>query len=293
MIRYWIKDPFWGAINYIIHYSLRYLPISTNAKAGQFLGSILAKYRFPIKNKRVKKNISILYPQLTEVETNILSDKSWQHIGQLMCEYSILDKIYTQKKVSILNDEYLKVFTHQKQAVILVFAHTGNWELIGTFANKYKINILGLYKPAKNRFSRKISEMARQRMAKNITLLEAKPQSTRIICNHLKNHGTLFMALDEAKKGQVLSPSFGRNIEHKGTNIDYAIRLAQQYDAYILPMWPKREDNLTYTLTLSKPFKVKKGIEAQKNALLKINKMLERWITLHLDQWYILHKLRL
>jgi len=292
-IRYWLKDPFWGGLDYLTHFSLRYLPISAGARIGKFLGPLAAKYRFQRQDQRVKKNISILQPHLNTKEQTKIANKRWQNIAQSMCEYSVLDKIYNQNKITIYNENFLQPFIDKKQAVIFVFAHTGNWEIFGNYVNKYNFDLLGLYKPVRNRFARKLAEISRQRMGGNINLLDTNATSMRTVCKHLNNNGALWLAIDEYKNRQVLSPSFGRNIEQKNTNLAYAIRLAQRYDAYILPIWFKRENNSSFNISFSEAFKIEKGEKAQQAAQLRIDNMLEEWIIKNLEQWYMLHELRL
>ncbi len=292
-IRYWVKDPFWGSLDYLTHYGLRYMPISLNAKVGQCLGYLAGKYRFKAVDERVKQNLAILRPDLDEAERDKIQVKMWQSIGQSMCEYSLLDKIYAQKRITMLHKEYLQPFIDEKQAVVFVFAHTGNWELCGNYVIDFGFDVMGLYKPVRNRFARKIADIARARMGGVIKLLEANSKSMRAMCKHLANDGAVWIAIDEYKLGQVHGPRLGRDIKSQDTNMAYAVRLAQRYNASIVPIWVTREEDLSFRIDFSKPFKVSKGDEAMDNAISTIDQLLENWVIKHLEQWYMLHELRL
>ncbi len=292
-IRYWLKDPFWGSLDYLTHYGLRYLSIENNAKVGRFLGPLSAKYRFKVADARVKHNLSVLKPELSAQAREKIRLKSWQNIAQSMCEYSLLDKISNDTQVKIENKHYVDTAAKANQPVIFVSAHTGNWELRTAELIDLGFNPLCLYKPVRNRFALKIVIRARTRMLAAKHFLGSSPSAMRTMCEHLNNGDALWVAIDEYKKGQVLSPSLGRNLETSATNASYVVRLAQRYNAIIIPIWTKREQDLSFRIKVSKPFSVAKSKQAKADALIKLDTLLEEWVMDNLEQWYMLHELRL
>jgi Kdo2-lipid IVA lauroyltransferase/acyltransferase len=293
-IRYWVFDPFWGSLNYITHYALRYVPIEVNAKIGAFLGELAGKYRFRIQNARTKRNLKILRPELNEFERDAIAVKMWRNIGQSMTEYSILDKLYAVRKVTLENNHYLQPFIDNKQPVIFIFAHTGNWEVCGNYVIDYGFDVLGLYKPVRSRFSRRIADNARVRLGGVIKLLDTNsPNAMRLVCKHLANKGALWIAIDELKNSQICSPRFGRDLSLHNTNAAYAVRLAQRYAATLIPVWNKRNPDLTFSVTIGEPFTVANDELAANEALSKLDRLLEEWIRANLEQWYMLHQIKM
>lgn len=292
-LRYWLSDPFWGSLDYFSHYTLRYLPISINAKVGAFLGPLAAKFRFKFPNERARNNLAILRPELTAPEREKLLVNMWQNIGQSMAEYSLLDKLYAKNRVSIRNSEYLQPFIEQKQAVIFAFAHTGNWEICGNYVIDYGFDVMGLYKPVRNRFACRIADAARERMGGVIKLIESGSSSMRQICKHLADNGALWIAIDEVKNYQVNVPSFGRKPQTEHSNLSFAVRLSQRYHATIIPVWPRRETNSHFTITLGEPFTVASGEAAFNDAFTRLDQQLEIWLKANVEQWYMLHSFRL
>lgn len=296
IIRYWLKDPFWGGLDYIAHYALRYVPIKLNALIGRFLGETAGKYRFKDINARVKSNLEILCPDLTTSERDAIAVNVWRNIGQSMTEYSMLDKLYTKGRVTLENKHYLLPFFEVKKAVIFVFAHTGNWEVCGNYILDYNYHseVVGLYKPVRNRFARRIADAARARLGGVIKLLDTNaPNTMHLVCKHLANKGVLWIAIDEAKNSQVWSPRFGRPSPKQYTNLAYAVRLAQRYDASLIPVWNKRNPDMTFSVIIGEPFTVANDDIAASEALSKLDNMLEEWIRANLEQWYMLLDLRL
>jgi KDO2-lipid IV(A) lauroyltransferase len=217
----------------------------------------------------------------------------WHNIGQAMAEYSLLDKLYAKKRVTLENFSYLQAFVETRQPVIFIFAHTGNWEICGNYVLDYGFAVMGLYKPVRNRFSSRIADLARARMGGVIKLVDAnQPNAMRLICKHLAHQGALWIAIDEYKNAQVHGPRFGRPIT-QDTNAAFAVRLAQRYQATLIPVWNRRTASARFTVTIGEPFQVAQGEVAATEALLKIDQLLDAWVIANLDQWYMLHELRL
>lgn len=293
-IRYWLKDPFWGSLDYVAHYALRYVPIGLNAKIGATLGALAGQYRFTKDHARVLKNLEMLRPDLNTNERLNIALAMWRNIGQAMAEYSVMDKLYKAKRVTLENEPYLQPFIKSKQPIIFVFAHTGNWEVCGNYVIDYGFDVMGLYKPVRSRFSRRIADKARERMGGVIKLIDTNaPNAMRLVCKHLAANGALWIAIDEAKNAQVNSPRFGRDLPLDDTNAAYAIRLARRYGATIIPVWNQRNPDVTFTVTIGEPFKVADNDASTQEALIKLDALLETWLKAHLEQWYMLHELRL
>ncbi|MGZ8136140.1 MAG: lysophospholipid acyltransferase family protein [Methylococcaceae bacterium] len=293
-LRYWLQDPFWGGLDYLTHYALRYAPISFNAKAGAVLGELAGTYRFKAENGRIQRNLAVLRPDLSESGRRRLATSVWRNIGQAMTEYSLLDKLFAKNRVVLENGDYLKPFIENRQPAIFVFAHTGNWEICGNYVINYGFDVMGLYKPVRNRFSRHIADISRARMGGVINLIDANDsRAMRLICKHLANKGALWIAIDEHKNGQVHGPRFGRPLQTQDSNAAFAVRLAQRYQAAIIPVLNRRNEGSQFTVTIGQPFTVAKDDAAADAALLKLDQLLEEWVMANLDQWYMLHSLRL
>lgn len=287
--RYWLSDPFWGALDYICHYSLRVIPIAANAAIGRFLGPLAAKYRFTKEHQRAEHNLAQLRPELSQAERSEMLTQMWQHIGCHMAEYSLLDKLFAAKRVTIINEQVLTPFIEQKQAMIFVFAHTGNWELCGNYVIGYGFDVMGLYHPVRNRFARRIADSARERMGGVIKLIPSGPEAMRKMCKQLAGQGALWLAIDEVKKQQLKVPAFGRAPALHSSNLSFALRLAQRYQATIIPIWPLREPGSRFTITLGQPIKLPPGDEAFQQGFHVLEQQLEKWLKAHTEQWYMLH----
>jgi KDO2-lipid IV(A) lauroyltransferase len=292
-VRYWLQDPFWGSLDYIAHYALRYVSISLNAQIGGFLGEIAGKYRFKTANARVKRNLTLLRPELSTAERDAIATKMWRNIGQSMSEYSVLDKISDSGGVTMVNYAYAEQAAQSSQPVIFASAHTGNWEIRADSLIESGLKPLFLFQPVRNRFARRIAIKARTRLMTEHNLLEASPKAMRVMCEHLAKGHALWLPLDEFKNAQVQAPRFGRTLNLRSTNMDYVVRLAQRYQATIIPVWSKRHDDSHFSITMGEPISVEQGEQAVQETIERLDILLEQWIMANLNQWYMLHELRL
>lgn len=299
-IRYWLSDPVWGLLSFIGHFSLRYVPMRINAWIGRQLGVLAGKIRFKVKSDRARHNLTLLKPHLKDQELDHLIKRMWQNIGQTMCEYSILDKLWAKGRLDVHNDQGIHDCLQRKQAIIFTAAHLGNWEAQASYASDNNLPLLVMYKPVRNRFSRKISEIARKRM--NIKMEPTDKYATRKMCKHLAQGKALWLPIDDFKDNQVHTPRFGRKLSLEKTNAAYIVRLAKRYNAAIILVRTKRMDHSEKSLlplpslkvVFSDPLQIEdKSDEGVYQFLKQLDKEIESWVLEDPEQWFMLHELRL
>jgi len=287
-IRYWLQDPFWGALDFFCHYLFRLLPLGVPAKIGAFLGPIAASLRFQKADKRADNNLKQLKPELSDQDREQLRHEMWRNVGRTMSEYSIADLLWKNGRVTVENSDYILKSREQGRPIIFVTAHLGNWEVISGYCIDNKLSILSLYQPERNRFVAKIAEISRQRIGTQT--VAAGGNALRQMCRHLAGGGALWLAIDEYKNGQVWGPLLGREISSRASNAAYAVRLAQRFNAVIIPYRTERKPFSHFKVTFYEPLTV--GNNAG-DALKKLDRLIESWVLAHPEQWYMLHELRL
>lgn len=297
-IRYWLNDPLWGLLSFITHFSLRYVPLRINAFIGRKLGVLAGKTRFKVKSDRARHNLSLLKPNLNDKELDSLIKRMWQNIGQTMCEYSILDKLWAKGRLDVRNDQGIHECLKRKQAIIFTAAHLGNWEAQASYASDNNLPLLVMYKPVRNRFSRIISAIARARM--KIQTEPTDKYATRKMCKHLAKKGALWLPIDDFKNNQVHTPRFGRELRLEETNAAYIVRLAKRYNAAIILVRTKRINDTSWLplpslkVIFSDPLQINDKSDAGVYQFLKkLDKKIESWVLEDPEQWFMLHELRL
>jgi KDO2-lipid IV(A) lauroyltransferase len=287
-IRYWLQDPFWGGLDYGCHYLFRLLPLNVPAKIGAFLGPLAAHSRFKTAHSRAATNLQILRPDLSESQQKILLHKMWQNIGQTLSEYSIADLLWQAGRIAVKDDHFIKEAQQQDLPIIFVTVHLTNWEIISSYCIDNAISLLSLYQPEKNRFVTQLAENSRRK--RGTKTVAAGSNALREMCKHLQNGGALWFAIDEYKNGQVLGPQLGRKTEINATNAAYAVRLAQRFNAVIIPYQTERHANSHFTVTFSQSLRVHNN---SAEVLSQLDELMASWILKRPEDWYMLHVLRL
>lgn len=290
-IRYWVFDPLFGISGFFIHYVLRWIPMRMNSAIGAWLGPLAFKTYLKPKAERARRNITMLYPKLSPAEVDDLLHKMWINIGQTMCEYSILDKLWDKGRVQI-DDSAITDYLATGKPMIFTGVHLGNWEAQASYIHARKIPLMAMYKPVRNRFMRKVSSIARSRM--DILTVPTDAHAMKKMYAHLAHNGAVWLPIDDFKNNQVHTPRFGRPIATKGTNAAHIVRLAQRFNAAIIPVHIIRqaEPKPSFKVIMYSPIIISSDQDTTK-ILDYLDKLMESWIRNKPEQWFMLHELRL
>ena len=136
---------------------------------------LLIYFILPQRKKVAKINLSIAFPNKTSIEINNIIKKNYQHYMILFIDF------LRQKKINI-NDIYLDVNTKKilsnKQGLIFMTAHIGNWEMLLPILSKHK-KTTAIVKTQRNLGGDKfVSEL---RTFNNITLLPMNSSKRKMI----------------------------------------------------------------------------------------------------------------
>ena len=90
------------------------------------------------RRKIVKSNIDHAFPEKTEKERRKILKAFYLHFGQIITETiwfggSSAKRIARSKIVTVKNPEELERLNSRKEGTIVLFAHCGNWEVLGGF----------------------------------------------------------------------------------------------------------------------------------------------------------------
>ena len=290
-INYWIKDPFQGGIDYITHYGLRCLPVEMVSSTGKHLGILAGRYRFPEINQHIIHNLKTINPGLADHELPVLANHMWGNIGMTLAEMSIADRI-DEYRVEVINKEYLTDNSRPGTPIIFLFAHLGNWEILTKSARNLGYELHVVYEWLDNRFQRNIAYNARVRL--DYKQIPPTYGGVRKLYKILENGDNICLAIDEFKDNIVLSPAFGRKITWH-TNIEFAVRLAKKFQAMIIPAYCLRKEGVNFSIHLNPPVlpdRYNAGDDKDKEIISCINELYETCIRQHIDQWYMLHRIR-
>ena len=267
----------------------RLLPLDVASGFGAFLARIIA-LRFPRTTAATRGTLRSINPAYSEQELDGLLSRMWQSIGRVWAESLIVDRL-VKHRLNINGMEHLISAKNSNRPIIVLFIHTGNWELITPVL---VANNLLPHAPVEVQRRKLFDDLVtKKRKAYGLVVIPPTLAGTRKIFQCLERGHTLCLAIDEYKDDKVLGPLFGRKLPGPN-NLEFALRLAKKFTAIMLPMHVSRPSGVNFELHISPPIPSDALVsnEGLKRVKLDLENWSERMIRAHIDQWYMLHRLR-
>lgn len=279
---YWLRDPFWGAVNHVTYRALRLLPARAVSAIGKQLGLAAGRYRLPEVTARAERNLARIRPDLAPAARAEAVAGMWEHVGRTIAEIAVIERVWANSRIRVQNVAALRAALQLRRPVVLAFAHLGNWELLAAVAQQHGAKLNVVFELLRNRFERSLAERSRRRLG--YRLISPDRRGVREILAALHRGEALGLALDEFRDGNVLAPAFGRPLPAR-CNIRYAAKLAREFDAPVLAGYCLRTAPLEFTVVCHGPLERPEPGD--------LNALCESWIREHPEQWYMLHRLTL
>lgn len=274
--------------NVFIYNLWQALPLDMASGIGSFLVRIISR-KYHRTTAATRRALHRIDPGLSAHELDHILFNMWQNIGRVWAESLIIRRL-AQQRLKINGIEHIRNAMAAGRPIIVPFLHIGNWELIThvLVANGMTLNSIGEIQ------KRRIFDymLNQARAANRLTVIRPDFEGTRQIYQCLQRGETLGIGIDEYKNGRVWGPRFGRNLSGS-SNLDNMLRLAKKFNALLLPMYVSRHGGVNFTLHIHPPITSE---NTQVNNLDQLRQELEEWsekiVREHLDQWYMLHRLR-
>ena len=124
---------------YVLFGALSLLPLSCARAIGSGLGILYYK----LASKRVKivrTNLKLCFPELNDVDRELVVRRSFAHIGMWIFESGAIWLWSTKRILELVEVDNQEVFENalrQGHGVVLAFPHLGNWEILGPYATRH------------------------------------------------------------------------------------------------------------------------------------------------------------
>ena len=117
---------------------------------------IILYYIIGYRRKVVEKNISLSFPDKSNVEKNQIIKKFYRHLADLVVEsikvFTISEK-EVQRRMVIKNPEFIQPYFDKGKSLILAGGHNNNWELFAVAIDAaISHQAIGIYQPLRNSF---------------------------------------------------------------------------------------------------------------------------------------------
>ncbi|MEM8665452.1 MAG: lysophospholipid acyltransferase family protein [Pseudomonadota bacterium] len=295
-MRYHVHDRLLGSAKYAFNAVSRALPPAAGSGFGAHVLAPLAERanRKRPYYQRLLTNAERLRPDLvaTEADRRAFISRWYENTARAMSEFARVEALVEPPYTTTFGTEIARRTEATGRSTIMVSVHTGMWEMASRIGAIYWFNKgTGAWQPQKNRFDNRIVAATRRRM--KIKALPAGPQLGRQLFKVLAEGGqSLVMIIDEVADGGTLFPFFGREPPDR-SNFAFVLRLAQRTNAYVLPLIITRTAPVRFSYGFAEPLEVAPGRDGVREAALALNAIYEPHVIANLDQWYMLHALRL
>lgn len=223
-----------------------FLPLSW----AHYLGALIGKLMWYTDSARVSKiNLRLCYPELSEAEIEKLARESLIALGKTLAEMGMswmwpipkVQKLITQVEGMV----HLEKALEDKQGIILIAPHLGNWEVLNHFFRQY-LYMTVMYKPAKIPALDNFIFSTRKRV--DVGLVPADRSGVESLYKILNEKGVVAVLPDQEPglKSGVFAPFYGQDAL-TGKLIG---KLANDTSASLLCCYAKRLDDGSYGVVL-------------------------------------------
>ena len=266
-----------------------FLPLKFAYFIAEALGRI--SYYFVHGAREVlRENLRNAFGDWSERELSECVRCNFVQFGKFLADFFYTSKLDSQninRVVEIENKEYIDEAFAKRRGALALSAHLGNWELgaVTVALLGYKISVIAL-----SHEEEKVDAIfVKQRESKgvNVIPLGKAGRAMRALL-----HGEMVAILgdrDVTSQG-IKMPFFGKQaIFPRGMPV-----LAVRTGANILPCFMIRQRDNRHKLFFEKPFCAdlsKNTGETEREILVKWIKMLEKYIMLYPEQWFMYHRM--
>ena len=115
----------------------------------------LAIRRIPRYRKRVLNNLRLIYPEISEIETNKFLKDFSRNLGLTFTEFLFNQEFHENQEI-LLDDptqlDEICAALQKNQPIIITSGHFGPWEAVRALLKRKGIETGAIYRKSKNRF---------------------------------------------------------------------------------------------------------------------------------------------
>ncbi len=237
--------------------------------------------------KTSSANLSIAFPNLSEIQKNKIINNMWINYGKIFAEYMFIKKFRKSPKFSkqmiIENQSELEKIKSSNRPVIFISGHFNNFELMAMHLEKSGINLAAVYRPLNNSLLNPIMENIRKKyickkqIKKGIT-------GTKELLKEFKKGTSIALMIDQRVSEGIESDLFGK----KALTTTIPAQFIKKFDVAVVPVYIERLIDNKFKLKIFENIKFSKD-ESIDKITLKLNKILEKMIMANPDQWIWTH----
>ena len=277
--RYW---PSWLGLG-LMRLSV-YLPLRLQMLSGRLIAWVITP--LTASRRRVaQRNLALCFPELTEQQREDLLDENMRTMGMLLLETALswwASDRSLAKRVRYEGLEHLEAGLAKGKGVILLTGHFTSMELGGRLIMLKKPCYV-MFRELKNPLFNAVMVQARTYHSEGIVLQE----DPRAMVRALRKNKIVWYAPDQdyGRKLSIFAKFFGNT----AATVPATARIAKMSGAAVVPFVPRREQDGTYTLTLSPALEDFPTGDDVADAQ-RINDLIEKEVRQSPEQYYWVHR---
>ena len=267
------------------------IPQALRIFIGRGLGRLF--YRVGFRKKTILAHLGFAFPELDETEREVLVRKVYRHLGLLAVELLKMPTLSHQEVeelCSFKGVEHLRSALARGKGVLILAAHSGNWELGLAATEGLEMQTRTVVKEIKGAMGD--YAMTRLRAAHGVQTIPRRNAIRRIV-QTLRQGEVIGLVLDQnmtADEG-IFVNFFG----HAACTMPALAVLAQRCQAAVVPVDFRRDDDLIHHQVSFHPEIEWQDVSDKRDENVRHNtqrytQALEYMICSHPDQWIWLHR---
>lgn len=224
-----------------------YLPVRLQLGAGRVIALLMTPL-MKSRNKVASRNLALCFPDLSEQQRQQLLDANFRTMGMMLIETALswwASDASLAKRVNYEGYEHLEEALAAGKGVILLTGHFTSMELGGRLI-MLRQPCYVMFRHLKNPLFNEVMMQARTFHSEGIVLRD----DPRGMVRALRKNKVVWYAPDQ-DFGRKLSV-FAKFFNVPAATVPATARIVKMSGAKVVPFVPRREDDGSYTLTLSK-----------------------------------------
>ena len=259
-------------------------------KIAKLMASIIFRIvgRFSSSHKTAIKNCKYVFPNHKDKKINSIVNKSWENMGETICELLRFQEIYDKNKIIIKGLNNIEFLNKNKKQAIFIGIHQSNWEVMVPILDRLNLNVGGIYRHINNPYLNNLILSVRKNTLKgNKSFYTPKgKKSAKNLVQAVNNNLSIFLLIDQKDSAGEDISFFNKKVK---TQTGF-LKIARKFNLPIVPVKNKRLNNGKIKLTFFEPI-FHNNININDNLMMeKIHLIIEKWITSNPSQWFWQHK---
>ena len=271
---------------------LRILPERLSRCAGIVLGRL--GFLFLKGRRRVAiANAGIISPGIPLSQARATALRCFEKLGVDFIEillFPFLKKEDINKRFRLEESPLAEEALNKDQGALVLGFHYANWEIMGVASTLINREIVALARPLKGH-PRLNTFLVGLRASTGLTIIPNKDTARDVMRLLKENRMVAFLGDQREKRSKaVWVELFGQKVPtSKGI-----VALAMKTGAPLIPIYSRRDGFLRYTVVCGEPLPMERKAASMDELICrnarKVNELLERIVTEHPDEWFLVHR---